>query len=478
MSYDKFTEFPALDKTTTWGDAVDQSKIFWDNLLERVRVFEADVEDWGAVGDGVTDDHAIIQALIDNPLYSSIRIGHTSDKTFFITQPLRFVSDKKYYIGGTITIKDATIVSLSQNVTAGDTIIYLTSVTGFNVGEQICITSDTLPLSGGGTGQTKRFSSSGQIKSVGSNYIEMVLGSLYDVLVADNGRVGHTQSLIVCDNADNIEIYVSGVLDDNGTNQLDAEPVKFGGGEDTHHGCCLTFWQCHHVKVHVNEARNGQLHNVSFSGNATKKCYDITYSGYCHAAHDKNTLVAYTDKMNITDYEGNDALFEDGIIFYVWCTNIFFSNIRVSNNNRYGVSFGNYCSVLVGRNIYTSGNTSAGINWIGKDINVSDIYSTDIGRISLAYPCENINISNWTFKSATGTYILWFRGAVKRVNISNLIFDDCDGVAIRADKDYPLAGNDPCTDINIIGGGIFNHKGATNELAVGTDIVFTAFRNL
>jgi len=182
--------------------------------------------------------------------------------------------------------------------------------------------------------------------------------------------------------------------------------------------------------------------------------------------------------MTINVYEGNDAVFEDGIIFYLWCTNITYDNISCSDNNRYGVSWGNYCTTIQGFNLITSGNET-GINILGRGWQCVNLIQSDVAIFSAAYAiADSFNIVNWNFSNVTATYILRFRGDVKRGNISNLNFNGCNGTAIFTEANLPTSAPAAPSEINIVGGGIYNHTGSTNNLAAGTDIVFTAFRNL
>lgn len=423
----------------------------------------SNISNYGALTSN-DDNHTEIQNAIDAD-YRMVKIGNSKNDVFYVSQPLVFKDNKTYLINGTIKMIAGVTTTLTKDVTANDMTIEVTSTNGLAVGKWIIVK----PTSGNG--------SSNKIAEINGNVITLTYPSLYNCLVTNGAYLVTADSVFLGENSSYVKILGSGCIDANKENQLAAYPVKYVGGEDTRTQCALTFYGSNYTTIEGTELeiKGGLLHGISFFAAAPSYNDHITVSGvYSHGAKYKNMLVARARYINVTDSEFNDSDLEDGLIFYVTCTDAYINNITAKRNPRGGVYWNSdYNDRLTGGNITTEGNGS-GILIASKGVTLSNIDSIDRLYITGGYTCNNITISNLTIHDLTATQMILLRGDISDITLNNVIIEDCDGIGINTaaiSAVYP-------DSVEFSDGGIYRHTGTKTNILGNSDITFNNFEGL
>jgi len=450
-----------------------------------------DVTLHGAVADGETDNYtAITNALAT---YNSIRIGNSRSDVFLTTKEILIPSKKTVIVDGTVKIKDGTTVNIVQNVAVSGKDFYTNSVTGFNIGELVGWSDDLQDVQGGGV-QTRKVGGCGYISAidVDNKIITVDYGSKYAITASSNAKLGHYQNVFkISISSKNIHIYGDGKIDGNMSNQLDIEGVYNDALSMEYGGSGLFIRQCNNVTIKGRnqlEVTNSVLHGISFLGGATYQSKNIVIDKVkSHLNHDKNALFYNTDNSIVSNYIGDDSLFEDGLIYYVLNTNAIVNNISCKNNRRGGFYANSNSNFNVtGDNIELSGNkmydvvinssnvTLSNVNIIGKPL-VSPRYSV---LVSYAYEYgKTIVITNMNIDGIINPLygVIGLIGGIDGVTFNNAKISNCSGIAIVSD-DGVYAGFPQ--NVHFIGGGIYNHTGTKTDIQAGSDVTFTDFEGL
>lgn len=413
------------------------------------------------------------QALINSGDLTLVT-GYNEYDVIALSQPLSIPSNRTITINCELRIKDGTIVNLTQNVTAGDTVIHVDSVDGFNIGEWVAIGDDLLQQCGGI--QTRRFASCGRITEIGENTITIHAASRYDVSAGDNGQLGHAQSVLLIDEKENVTINGTGIINGNWENQYDKEPVN-AVSEEQKMFCGISSVLSNGTVIDgALLIKNAGTHGISMVGDmaiASRVSDCVIKNVTCDRNHDKNILLVSTDGVEISDVTCTNSPFEDGIIFYLNNINMVVSRVTCLNNvrNDFTINSNGVCNGVFNDIIAIKTSISS------SSLVVNGLTNSHL-RIDSSYSGGNdIIINNYEVSDLSTTSVLTIYGAVDNIVFNEAILDGCttSGAAIVID-DLNDGGVFP-QNIEFIGGGIYDHTGDAYAIAASADVTFTDFDN-
>lgn len=485
------SELIAFSSKFTQSQFLKFQDIFNQFFYELDIALAEDVMLHGAVGDGVTDDHAAIMSTL--AAYNSIKIGDSRTNKFLISKEIAIPSNKTVVINGDLKIKDGTITTITQNVALNSTQIYVNSVVGFNVGELVGWSDDLMEVQGGGV-QTRKVGGCAYITDIDTEnkLITVDYGSPYAIAAASNAVLGHYQNVIKIDIASkNINIYGDGIIDGNMLTQLDIEGVYNHAAISEFGASGIFIRQCNKIRIQGKnqlEILNNALHGIAFLGTTNYQSKNIIVDKVkSHLNHDKNILFYYTDISSVSNCIGDDSLFEDGLMYYALNTNAAISNVSCNNNRRGGLYMnGNPNLLLLGTGINLSGNKFYDLVINSTNVTLNNVNITGISTIEQRYSVwissfyeygDNIEINNLAINGIINPdyAVVGLIGELSNIDITNLTLNNCNGVGILA-TDGGLGGF-PQTVI-IEDGGIYNHTGTKTDIQAGSDVTFTDFDGL
>lgn len=449
------------------------------------------VGDYGAVGDGVTDDFTAIQKAIDSCAgEKTLIIGGSRSDTFIVSQPLYLRSNSDYIINGTVKLMDGDSSALTVNAGVGAISFTVADGSKFNVGQWVAV-SDTQTVGAYIYVRGAWRSATGKIASIVGNVVTLAdsvhpCASCPDktFTITKNAMLSHFQNVFIVEDVDNVTISGSGLIDANRNNQKQVWGFMPDGSEEQRAGCGLTARNVKNFFIDGLEFRNGLLHNLTITADETTPTIlnkNIRLNNIKAVnGHDKNIILRYTDGAWVTNITADSATYEDGLIFYSYDTNCFAENIIVRGNGRYGFAYNsNVNQYLNADNIKTSGNADNGVFVSAKNVNMSNLMMTDKLAISSAYTCKDINLANITLQGVAGgngvndAAVLQIGGSVQRLNISNLNIEGCSGTGI-----YIANTTNVNQEIKITGGGIFNQTNTKTNIDLDANVKFKNFAGL
>ena len=437
--------------------------------------------DFGAVGDGETDDRFAIQNLINIvPENSTIVIGNSRDDVFLLSQPLLFKSNMNYIINGTIKIQDGETVLLTDDTDIGESTLTIAvgDIGKFHVGQWVSATDDNVTSDIEGTEFVRelQYAWGGMITDITGNVITLEGNCNYNLAISRNAKMGHSQGCIIIQNAENINVSGSGLINGNRYNQIPVLPSTSLTlhGHWEHQRCAMSFviWNSHDITLEDITIEDGLAHSLSISSVnldeiKTWNSNILLKNLKVNTGHDKNILVRFTEYMTVEDCEaeGNNETWEDGLIFYSNCEHIEVDRFTARNNRRYGFSWNsNSNQHLVAKNIETSGNSNRkgyGISINAKSVEISACNIYDTLTIGGAYTTTDVvatNIVVESYQLPRSTYLRNDRIvniAGQRITLNNFIMRDSisktafDAIVIAATVE----------DVEFNGGGVYNHTG-------------------
>jgi len=419
------------------------------------------------------NNYTYIQQTIDSEA-DSIVFG-LAGESYTISQPLLFQSNKSYVFDAEIKIKDGTETLLTSDTSIGDALYSVADASDFNIGEYVGIWDDN-----SATGYDQKRATTGEIIDITGNNITIANTSNDGYEVSENATLGNIQNCVIMYRKENINIYGSGIINNNAANQSYIHPIwNDPVNEYQLAGCGMTIYDCDNVTINGDITfKNGCMHNLAITGQGSGgyKNTDITVKGItAQDVHEKNILVRFVTGGLFEDLTLKDALYEDGIIFYSGCVNIEANNINSENCGR-GNFFWNSESNnnLIANNITTSG-TGYGIYISAKNATISNITCSNPMLISRGYTVSDIVINNATFTGVVYDFVIRLTGAVDGITINNAVITGCTGIGIKTDD---LVGGSLPIDVVFNDGGIYDHAGDKTSIQGGTDITFNNFEGL
>ena len=474
------------DQFSSFRDAMN---IFFQEIYQLNSV---DVDDLGAVGDGVADDFAVIQAAISDVENGTIYIGHNSSDVYLISQQLIVSSWKKVIVGGTIKMQDAIIADLTADVAENATAIPVSSTVGFAAGQWIGVSSDSSPTVGGVSENTRKYGALGIITSIEEGILNIDRPLCMAVTYEDNGKVGNFNNTVSLQKQGSfITIEGTGCIDGNIDNQFDIGGISTldeqGGGLWEASGSGIMGYWVDDVTIKNIEVKNHIQHGIANLGTIMfLNNRWLTQGCNVHHNHDKN-IVAYRGRTQ--QYKScvcSNALFEDGITLYTNLHYITVEDCIVRGNPRGGVTWGasntnGLITNLVAEDGSTTLGTSGGLLILGKDliINGAVLRRTNVLLEALTDGgCADNELNDITVdgnnQTTTNNAAIQMKGGCVDNVFNRLTVSNCIGVAF---KTVAIVDHDAPTAV-INGTKLENHTGDKTEFVAGTDIVFNDFTGL
>jgi len=417
-----------------------------------------------------------VSALEDN---NKILIPENSELT--VSQPVYFSTGDTIALNGGVKIKDGTETTLTEDVLIGDTILHLTSLTGFNVGELVTIYDTNNIFS-----QDMYRGTNTEIISKSGDSLIVRPSMTYDMSVDKNATIGHQQTPFIIADIDSVLIKGKGYINGNGDNQIDA----YGAWDDIvniteYGGHCILVRNSRNVTIegididNKIEFYNGSLQNICLFERDDNINQYITFRNlYSHNARFKNILVAHTEDVYCYNIVSDSAFDDDGLIFYAYVKRATVNNYSATGNDRWGLAWNsNYNDTLWADSIITSGNGHAGVHLASRYVFLNDTYSSDRFNIWNTYDAQYMTLDNINLTGVVSDEILHMVGYVRDVDITNLTINNCNGTGISATSGIGDPDLQPIR-VTIDYTGIYNHTGLTNSLESGSDVVITNFTGL
>lgn len=346
-----------------------------NQLFDRV----IDVSERSILGDGSTDNHTLLQALIDDNIGRRIVIGRYPTEVFIVGKPLTFPTGSDVEVNGTLKTKDTSVKSLTADAALGAETISIDNSDGaFVAGQWIIISDDNKPLQAGGAWMTERTSDGNYIESATATTLTLRTPLLRAFTQAANAIVAHGQSTILCDSVENIRISGRGIIDNNSNALARLNPLNENGiNESVRQMCCISVDNCSNVRISgglklINAALHGlTLHDVDAS--------DIR-NVLVDSAHGKSVIAWSLTDCIVDNIFITNAYNEDGFSMYNGNVNTIVTNIHAEGCRRHGFA-------LIGAD-----NENVIVNGLKLKGNYSDLY---------VQTAENVHVSN---VMVTGTH--------------------------------------------------------------------------
>lgn len=418
------------------------------------------------------------QAITDaiNSNYRVIMIGNDAE-LYAVSKPFYLNSNKTYLFRGEFKIKNGDSSLLTDNVTAGSNSFKPQDPSKFKVGEWVAIT-DNAQIAFYATLR----GTSGKVTEVTEDTVIFDSIAAYNYTTANGAYAAHCQGVAIAETPTNVKIIgINGAkFNGNRANQSQIHPVRnVPVIEDQRAACGLALYKSNNVIVDGLTVDDSLMHNYSISGHDGSgdiNSHDVILRRcIANRGHDKNFLVRDILRVTVDDCEGNDATWEDGLIFYSTTDTAVVNNFKGSGNRRSALYWNsNNNTNLVATNTYTRNNQNKGVYVISKNAVYNGIDTDDMVHFRDQYEVDNIVMNDVIIDGCTQEAAIKFDGGVKNITINNLIIRNCNCIAILATN---VSGNTP---INVVinGGGIYNHTGTKTDIAVGSDITFNNFEGL
>lgn len=375
------------------------------------------------------------------------------DGVYTINRGIDIPSDFEIEINGEVKLKTPTVYALAENsgmITANLKTTFLgdykrtdnrdytlTDATGLSVGEIVTFFDDDFPKMS--TGHSNRRGLVAVITAIDGNVVTIDrdftnwLTSTTEgnnlFLTSKNARLVPTDFVFRMIDKDNIVISGRGVINGNRPadagilnvpNDANVEPINDEWNEEDYTlgaGCVIAgLDNSTNITVKDVTIKKGFMHNIRYRYVDGFKFLNTVIDD----AHDKNLLLHYSKNGLIDGNIVKNALFEDGIILYIYNKNIQITNNRIFGNPRYGLAVQKFNDNCVssnniiefnGQNFYVA--TQSGFS-SNNDVIVGGrmgtYRTTEKFALNIALLIEGHNISfnnlrmNYPYDRATGSY--------------------------------------------------------------------------
>jgi len=303
---------------------------------------EVCVREFGAVGDGCTDDTAALQLAMDS---GAQRVVIPSG-CYSIRRVLRPVAGQCVEINGVIKLADAERSPLARDVRSGDATVWVQDASGFQVGDTVSIHDDNLPIQGGGRKVRRERAGHATVVAIDGNALRLDRAALREFSPAANGLVARQNGAIWIRHS-GVRVCGTGVLDGNWSNQLNAAPgfldVDLSEVFEAASGITVRgeSW-IENVTIEGITIENFTLHGVSLNRAELSTVRNVTVRG----VHDKSIKLWNCRDCRIAGNTCFDSIFEDGIMLHQianpaeGCHRIFIEGNLCRNNPRFGIHVG------------------------------------------------------------------------------------------------------------------------------------------
>ena len=298
--------------------------------------------DFGACGDGLTDDSAAIQRALDSGAPRVV----IPPGCYLLRRVLEPAAGQCVVINGTLKIADAEQTPLARDVRSGDTKVLVHDASLFHVGDTISLHDDNLPIQGGGRKVRRERAGHGTILAIDGNELRLDRAALREFSPAANGLAARQNGALWIRHS-GVRICGTGSLEGNWSNQLNAAP----GFLDV--DCSEVFQAASGVTVQGESwlenviiegitIENFTLHGVSLTRTEMSVVRNVTVRG----VHDKSIMLWHCRDCRIVGNTCRDSIFEDGIMLHQVfdpaedCRRIFIEGNLCRNNPRFGIHVG------------------------------------------------------------------------------------------------------------------------------------------
>lgn len=348
------------------NDTLNSGRVKINSNFSELYARTLNVDDYGAVGDGVTDNYSVLQGIINDNTGSVIKIGRGASDVYLISRQINLPSGTILQINGTIKLKNADIRPILTTVTNGSTSVDVTNAgTYFSVGERVILSDDNQPVNGGGAWKTRKVGVTNTIQSIVGNTITFInafsgiLGS-GSITAAANGKIATAEGMFLIDGVSDVIITGNGILDGNLSNRWNVAGAVFNQTtEDLDSNVGIALNNCDDITI---EGVNGKLriqnfvmHGISTSVQFNEPVVSnrvIIDSIKFDGSVDKAIAGLALKNFRISNCENINGIDEGEIILYNNCKNGIIENILSSNNRRYGVALtGQDNSNIIVRNV-------------------------------------------------------------------------------------------------------------------------------
>jgi len=348
------------------------------------------------VADGVTDNYALLQGMINISAGYKIVIGSNLSDVVIISQPLEMISNSSLQINGTLKLIEGSVRPLSADAATGATVLNVANASGyFKVGQIVSISSDAMNVAGGGINPRHRMGQCTKVTDVSSTQVtlrdalksEYLLGqTIASFLVAQNAAIGHTQTCIIIDNKTNVTLEGTGIIDGSIASQYDVEPIVIQSGiiylEDQRGGNGIFVYQSSNVNISV-DVKNTDLHGICLDQVTTFSIKNCNVSG----CMDKGIIMLQCSIGVLENVNSSNQLNEDGITLYSGNTNISLAGIVCEGNPRSGLGVATQNTNITISNVQLTNNyLQLYMNTGSTRIANSNIVFTDVTIVGGAAP--------------------------------------------------------------------------------------------
>jgi len=298
--------------------------------------------DFGACGDGRTDDTAALQRALDSGAPRVV----IPPGCYLIRRVLEPAAGQCVVINGTLKIADAEQTPLARDVRSGDTTVLVRDASVFQVGDTISLHDDNLPIQGGGRKVRRERAGHGTILAIDGNELRLDRAALREFTPAANGLAARQNGALWIRHS-GVRICGTGSLDGNWSNQLNAAPgfLDVDRSEVFQAASGVTVmgeaW-LENIIVEGITIENFTLHGVSLTRTEMSTVRNVTVRG----VHDKSIMLWHCRDCRIVGNVCRDSIFEDGIMLHqvfdplLDCRRIFIEGNTCRNNPRFGIHVG------------------------------------------------------------------------------------------------------------------------------------------
>jgi len=320
-----------INRSISNGDSGSDIRAFLNNHLQVI-----DVKNYGAVGDGETDDYDAIMSAINSNSNKFVRIGSNVSEVYIISKPITPPSNTYLIIDGTLKMEDGYAgIPIAEDISAESTEATVTDAGDyFKVGQWVSVTDDDATAT-----ERRKWGNTVIITDIQGDLITFQDGFRDSYTVSSNATIGHTQSNIVIDSVSNVNIFGNGWIDNNKSNQdLWIEPIRVTGGlmEEVRAGCGISVYESDRVTIDGVNIKDSMLHNLSLFEADQSDIRNL----YVKNSGDKGVLVFNVSKSKIHDIRSHDSG-EDCFTIYANNTDLVVSNLFLKGAGRNGLGLYN-----------------------------------------------------------------------------------------------------------------------------------------
>lgn len=309
-------------------------------------------EDYGATPNATTDNHAVLQSLLDAGSYKQITLGTSRNDVYYISKPLNITQDHiNFKINGTLKLTDGLVRPLVQNATIGTRVIYVDNADQyFKAGQFVSVSADNMPTGGGGS-VARKVGECSEIESVNGTSVTLkynLIGTIQgkpitDLLVSNNAKIGHTQSVLMIVGVDDVTISGGGLIDGNYPTMYNVHPNTIQPGyfllgyEDSRAGNGIVAWEVTNLNID-----NIKVQETNIAGMTMYKVDGFAISNF-ETYHTFMKCLATTTIIRngtMTDLNLHDSYNEDGLCFHDDTSYVDVENVIISNVTRSGLLVG------------------------------------------------------------------------------------------------------------------------------------------